>query len=164
MADRSDPARPIPSQQHPASVVERIERRGRRWSDPLPRQEAAIAGGAIVGVGARFAITSMVPLAAGLPLGTLVVNLLGCLLIGVMQTLFLELIAVRREAQLFVSVGLLGGFTTFSTISVETIDLLRHGAIATALLYQAISLIGGALAVLAGIVIAHALHHRRRRS
>src|SRR3954452_14298716 len=63
------------------------------------RAEVAVSAGAIIGVIARFAIGNLARqhLPGTLPFGTLMVNLAGCLVIGIMQTLFLELAAVRRE-------------------------------------------------------------------
>lgn len=142
-------------------------RRGHnRLRNGLPRRhEIAVSAGAILGVGARFLISTLsqqhVP--ATWPSGTFAINLLGCVGIGIMQTLFLDLAAVRRELQLFVSVGLLGGFTTFSTFSVETVQLVQAGRYAAALGYQVASLMGGLLATILGITIAHAAHRRISR-
>jgi fluoride exporter len=144
----------------PASVIERIERfpaRGRwRLPEALPRHELAIALGAVIGVLLRFTVDTAVErqLPGMFPAGTLVVNLIGCFWIGVAQTLFLDLIAVRRVVQLFVSVGILGGFTTFSTFSVETILLLQAGPLWAALLYQVATLAFGLLAAVGGIWVA----------
>jgi CrcB protein len=122
-----------------------------------------IGGGAILGVTARWLIGALVQQRTPwhFPLGTLLINLAGCLLIGMCQMLFSELIAVRRELQLFVVVGVLGGFTTFSTFSVETVQLIQAGRLGAALLYQALSLIGGLGAVLLGQWLARAAYRRR---
>lgn len=144
----------------------------RHWARALagdpPPAELAIALGAILGASARFGVGTLVgPIAPqGLPVATLAVNLVGCLLIGAMQTLFLDLVRVRRELQLFVSVGFLGGLTTFSSVSVETVRLIQAGRLATAAGYMLVSLAGGVLAALLGIALAHAAHRgmaRRRR-
>jgi CrcB protein len=96
--------------------------------------------------------------AGSFPLGTLIINLAGCFLIGIAQTFFLELISARRELQLLLVVGLLGGFTTFSTFSVETVRLVKAGQFIAALGYQGLSLGGGIAGVLLGIIVAHVLH------
>lgn len=129
------------------------------------RAEVMVGAGAIIGVIARFTISTLAQQSfpGPFPIGTLLINLGGCLIIGVMQALFLELMTVPREAQLFVSVGLCGGFTTFSTFSVETVQLIRHGHGWEALGYQASSLTGGILAVVAGIALAHLAHTRVER-
>ena len=126
------------------------------------RAEMLVGAGAIAGVLGRFAIGELGRryLPGPLPVGTLLINLLGCLIIGVVQTLFLDLGAIRRELQLLLSAGFCGGFTTFSTFSVETVQLLQAGHVGPALAYQALSLAGGLVAVLLGIGIAHLLHRK----
>ena len=87
-------------------------------------------GGALGSVG-RFAASSLVARAAGgaLPWGTLLVNVAGSLLIGVAAGLWLSdgRLAVPVEARAFLIVGILGGFTTFSAFSLETLNLIRNG-------------------------------------
>ena len=158
----------------PDEAVTNVTGRRRRakggWQQrPLPRRdELAICIGAIIGVSARYLIGTVVQGtgASALPLGTLLINLVGCLLIGIVQTLGLELIAVRRELQLGMSVGVLGGFTTFSTFSLETVQLLAAGRDMQALAYQLLSLGGGLLAVVCGSMIARLVYRQvtqRRR-
>lgn len=126
----------------------------------LPSTELTIACGAVLGATTRVAIGELsrpVP-SVGLPIGTLIVNLLGCLLIGVVQTLLLELIGMRRRLQLFVSVGFLGGLTTFSSVSVESVRLIQSGAFLLFVSYQILSLLGGALMAVVGILLTHRLY------
>jgi CrcB protein len=61
------------------------------------------------------------------PYGTFVVNVLGCLIFGVLVGLAEDRLAVGTVSRVFVLTGILGGFTTFSTFSFETIQLLRDG-------------------------------------
>ena len=61
------------------------------------------------------------------PVGTLVVNVLGCVAIGFLASLFTGPILIREEYRLAILVGLLGGFTTFSTFGYETITLTDGG-------------------------------------
>ena len=62
------------------------------------------------------------------PYGTLLVNVLGCLIIGLLMPVFNERFLVQPKLRLFLTIGMLGGFTTFSTFSFETISLLREGS------------------------------------
>lgn len=93
-------------------------------------QPLAIALGGALGALLRWGLANGVHAVLGraFPYGTLVVNVLGCLLIGVLFVLLVErldLAAVWRGAIL---IGLLGGFTTFSTFTLETLTLLESGA------------------------------------
>ena len=84
------------------------------------------------------------------PLGTLTVNIIGCLLIGVVFGLA-EKGNLTDEWKLFLTTGILGGFTTFSAFSVETIELLRTGHLAYALTYVSASVVIGLLATYLGL-------------
>lgn len=88
------------------------------------------------------------------PYGTLTVNIIGCFLIGLAFG-FHERIGLTIEWRLFIVTGMLGGFTTFSAFSFESIDLFRNGQPGLATLYIAGSILFGLLATLAGIRIAH---------
>lgn len=102
----------------------------------------AIAGGGALGSVLRYLIGRLVQGAAhtGFPSGTLVVNVAGCLAVGALSRHFLnnEIHPVLRAALI---VGFCGGFTTFSTFSLETIGLLSGGAAGKAMVYVAASLI-----------------------
>jgi CrcB protein len=65
---------------------------------------------------------------AGFPYGTLAVNVLGCFAIGALMAVFEERFVVAPALRVFLSVGVLGGFTTFSSFSYETMTLLRDGS------------------------------------
>lgn len=65
---------------------------------------------------------------ADFPYGTLLVNVLGCFFIGFVMSVFEERFVVQSTLRLFLTIGILGGFTTFSTFSFETIALLREGS------------------------------------
>lgn len=89
---------------------------------------AVIGSGGFVGALARYGLGGLVhrqlPMTA-FPYGTLVVNLLGCLLIGVLAGLADSRQLFGPEFRLFALIGVLGGFTTFSTFGYETVALLR---------------------------------------
>lgn len=105
--------------------------------------------GAVVRVLLEAFLTRTVRFAA-FPVGIWMVNLLGCLLIGVLYGFFIK----GREGMdswvfPLLGAGLLGGFTTFSTFSMQAIDLVREGKVLMALAYVGCSVFGGlALAAL----------------
>lgn len=84
------------------------------------------------------------------PWGTFAVNLLGCMLIGICYTLASRLHATD-ECRLLLTVGLCGGFTTFSTFSNESLHLLKSGLYLTFFTYIVGSVVLGILAVMLGI-------------
>lgn len=87
------------------------------------------------------------------PFGTLSVNLLGSLFLGLIATIFLEKMVVNQEVRLFLMVGLLGAFTTYSTFSLETLDLMRSGEWMVAGVNILANVIGTLIAVWAGVSI-----------
>lgn len=109
----------------------------------------AALGGAL-GALCRWGIAEAVP-AGGWPWPTLLVNLTGCLLLGVLLGLLSERRPEATGLRTFLGAGVLGGFTTFSAFSVETVDLVRSEAVLPAGLYVLASVAGGVLAVAAGL-------------
>ncbi|NDV65010.1 fluoride efflux transporter CrcB [Bacteroides sp. 224] len=88
----------------------------------------------------------------GFPWATFTVNILGCFLIGVFYSLSTRF-QLSPETRLFLTVGICGGFTTFSTFSYEALNLLKGGLYGTFFLYALLSMGLGILAVLLGILI-----------
>lgn len=88
------------------------------------------------------------------PLGTLAVNLIGCLLIGVLASALNRQALLQEQYRLALNVGLLGGFTTFSAFSLDTLTLLQSGRLWLALLNVGGNVIGGLLAVWFGFWLA----------
>ena len=117
---------------------------------------AYIIVGAMAGAPLRYFVQGRVQDATGItfPWGTLVVNVTGCLLIGILLTLAEERDVLSREARLLLVVGFLGSYTTFSTFGWETVALLRDNDIARAAGNVVLSAIGGLLGVWLGIILA----------
>lgn len=110
--------------------------------------------GGFCGAIVRFATSSWVhralPSGATFPLGTLTVNLIGCLLIGVLSGLAEHHQMLRPEHRLFFIVGVLGSFTTFSTFAFETFSLAQSAEIAKALANVVLQVVLGFLAAWLG--------------
>jgi len=111
-------------------------------------------GGA--GALARVALAGLFPVRA-LPWGTLLVNVLGCLAIGVLFAIFEEERVLAPEWRIALVGGFLGGFTTFSAFGVELFVLAQNGQWTTAGLYAAASLALGFLGVAAGVLATQAV-------
>lgn len=102
--------------------------------------------GGMLGSILRFAVSSYYQKA---PLGTFIVNILGCLLIG-----YLSARIENVGLKLLLLTGFLGGFTTFSTFGLETFQMLKDGDFLRAALYVSASVVLGILAVFLGTVLA----------
>lgn len=77
------------------------------------------------------------------PLATLSVNLLGTLLLCLLSAGVIQRLTMKKELQTAITTGFLGSFTTFSAISIETVNLIQNGQHAIAMLYVLSSVIGG---------------------
>jgi CrcB protein len=126
---------------------------------------AAVALGGAVGALARSALQARLAPAdpAALPAVTLGINLAGALVLGALMTLVLEVWPPTRLVRPLLGIGLIGAFTTMSGFALETVRMVGAGAVLGALVYVALSLGGGLLAVLLGVVTARSLGGRRRR-
>ena len=98
---------------------------------------ALICLGGAVGTGARYLLGGLVARWAGpdFPYGTLVINVLGSFLIGAVQQVGLTTLLIPETLRLVLAVGVMGGFTTYSSFSYETIRLMENGSWMAAGLY-----------------------------
>ena len=104
-----------------------------------------------IGGAARYIISvAMKAMSKGFPWGTLIVNLVGCLVIGLLWGFFSKNSSESSSWALFMIVGICGGFTTFSTFSKEALMMLQAGNFISLLAYVTISVIAGIALVAAG--------------
>jgi len=98
-----------------------------------------VAFGSGLGGAARLWVSTLVSRGTGttFPWGTLVVNVAGCLVVGILAALFepASPLHVRQDLRVLLVIGVLGGFTTFSAFSLETLLLVQRGAVAAAVAY-----------------------------
>ena len=129
-----------------------------QMTTPLAHWALIFIGGGI-GAALRFGLGSWIFSRApeAFPWGTFSVNALGCFAIGIAVVLADEHAWLTSPARQFAIVGVLGGFTTFSTFGIETFALLADGRAAAAFGYAAGSVVIGLAAVAAGVLLARAL-------
>ncbi|MCS5717336.1 CrcB family protein [Herbiconiux sp. CPCC 205763] len=125
-----------------------------------------VALGGMAGTAVREAISLGIAPIGGFPIAIFGINVLGAFVLGAL----LELLALRgpdegrrRRIRLLVGTGVLGGFTTYSSFATDTAQLLADGSAGIAILYAFLTLLAGALATWAGIVVAMRLGRRRPR-
>ncbi|HWU21341.1 MAG TPA: CrcB family protein [Nocardioides sp.] len=134
-----DPEPTAPLIPHPLTLV-------RRDADLLP----VIAAGGALGSLARWGMAQVLP-ASGFSWATFLTNVLGCALIGVLMALMVDRWAATRYLRPFLGVGILGGFTTFSTAQLDTHRLLSDGRPGLAMLYAVATLLCCLAGVWAGL-------------
>ena len=118
------------------------------------KQLIAIAIGGATGAVLRFWISGQVYawLGRGFPYGTLTVNVLGSLLMGLLSVLLIERLSLGPEWRAVILIGFLGSFTTFSTFSIETLNLIEAGAYSRAMANTLISVVLCIAAAWAGVI------------
>jgi CrcB protein len=109
----------------------------------------AALGGAL-GALVRWGLAEALPSPGGWPWATLLVNLTGCLLLGGLLALLAARSPEPSWARPFLGVGVLGGYTTYSTFAVEVVELVDGGSPALAAGYVLLSVVGGVAAVALG--------------
>ena len=111
-----------------------------------------IGTGGFIGSVARYLISKIVQEASlsSFPYGTFVVNITGCLLIGLIIGIAEKGTWLSPEWRLFLMVGICGGFTTFSTFAAENLNMMRDGQFFYVIIYTILSLLTGLIAVYFG--------------
>lgn len=119
----------------------------------------AVALGAILGATARYAVGGWAAqrFGASFPFGTLLVNLSGSFLLGAFLSLTTERVLIDPRLRTLIAVGFFGSYTTFSSYTVESLNLLLGGQIALGLLNLFGSSVLGALAAAGGVFLARIL-------
>lgn len=115
----------------------------------LPALLLVLAGGSL-GSGLRYLVATLVSAqanGAAFPWGTFAVNVLGCAVGGAVAAWSDQAGWLTPDGRLFLFTGILGGFTTFSAFGLETLNLLRSGQTAVALLYVSLSVVLGVAAM-----------------
>ena len=123
------------------------------------RELAVVAAGGAIGASARWWLGGLLAERFGgaFPWHTLVVNVTGAFLLGVLMALSAERGVIGNDWRLFAGVGVLGGYTTFSTLSYESIRLVEQGLVLQGLGNMFGSGAAGLVAVVAGLVLGRAL-------
>lgn len=124
----------------------------RRRHGPSWEVLSAVAAGGALGSVLRYGLTLLWPHPPGsFPWTTLLVNVVGCLLMGALMCLITEVGTAHRLVRPFLGVGVLGGFTTLSTHVLDTMHLVAAGRPGLAVTYVSVTVFGALLAVLLGV-------------
>ena len=118
-----------------------------------------VALGGAIGASARHLANGLMMRLAGpsFPWGTMTVNILGSFIMGVAIALFARYVHATNELRLLVATGFLGGFTTFSAFSLDTVLLFERGAVTTAVAYTVFSVALSIGALFAGLTLIRAM-------
>lgn len=127
------------------------------WSHRPGTLVAAVSLGGLLGALARWGLGLAFPTTPGaFPTTTLLINVSGCLLMGVLVVHVAEVRTAHPVVRPFLGVGVLGGYTTFSTFAVDAQQLLAAGRLGTALAYLAATTVGSVGAAWLGLTSARA--------
>ncbi|TCC62905.1 fluoride efflux transporter CrcB [Kribbella pittospori] len=151
--ERTDPA---PWEPVDPDVDLRHDRPVRRTGDTAVL--AVIAAGGAIGAVARYLVGQAWPTPIGsFPWATLIINVVGCGLIGILMVVVSEVLTRQRLIRPFLGTGVLGGFTTFSTYTLDIQQLIANRHPGTALLYLAATVAGALIAVWATVTATRTL-------
>jgi fluoride exporter len=156
----------VPDAAQPRTALRRmspVQARG-RGSGPRLADIAAVAIGGGVGSVLRYLLSQAFPPGHGFPWAIFAVNVSGCFALGLLMVYLLDVWRPRRLLRPLLGVGLLGGYTTFSTYTSGVVLLIRAHALALADAYALTSVVAGLAAVWCGAASARRLAtvHRRR--
>jgi CrcB protein len=120
---------------------------------------AMIALGGAVGAIARYQVAAMIQsrIPAGFPWGTFVVNISGCLIMGVAMTLLTDRLVVHPNWRFLIPIGFIGAYTTFSTFELETFRAVTEGAWLVGGANVIGSVLAGYVALWLGVILARVI-------
>jgi CrcB protein len=120
---------------------------------------AMIAVGGALGALARYQVAAMIQarIPAGFPWGTFVVNISGCLIMGIAATLLTDRLVVHPNWRFLIPIGFIGAYTTFSTFEYETFRAVSDGAWLVGGLNVLASVVAGYAALWLGVVLSRAI-------
>jgi fluoride exporter len=148
---RSAPAEPVDSD---VDLPVPARRRQRDWD---PAVLGAIAAGGVLGAEARYGLSVLLPHHPGQwPWATWLINVTGCFLIGILMVVITELTSPHRLVRPFLGVGVLGGYTTFSTAMVDVQQMVLAGHGGAALGYLIATVTAAVAAAFAGVIVTRA--------
>lgn len=115
-----------------------------------------VAAGGAVGSVARYLMASKVQAATGMhfPIGTVLVNILGCFVMGLLYVWLVARHDPQHDLRALLMVGVMGGFTTFSSFSLETVTLIMNGSYAAAALNVVVSVVACLVGTALGVALA----------
>jgi CrcB protein len=128
-----------------------------RGTGPGPADIAAIAIGGGLGTVIRYLLSEAFPAGQGFPWAIFVINVTGCFVLGLLMVCLLDVWPPRRLLRPFLAIGLIGGYTTFSTYAAGIVTLIRQHALALAAAYALASVVAGLVAVWCGSTAARRL-------
>ena len=132
----------------------------------LPRRAGAVLAGGFLGAITRYLLSTLIQgyLGKGWPYDILLINITGALALALITTLADAAFLIGPTRRLFINVGFLGAYTTFSSLALGDVRLLAAGQVVPALLYLLASMLGGIIAVLLGDWLGQRLISRVRPS
>lgn len=127
----------------------------KRYKETLMNSLFLVMAGGAIGAGMRHLVgkAALVGFSGGLPYGTFIVNVAGGLLMGVLVGALARFADGGQDWRLFLGVGVLGGFTTFSAFSLELVQMVERGALGVAFGYAVASVVASVAALIAGLYL-----------
>ena len=144
----------MPDTAEPRTAAKSALRARGRGSGPGVAELAAIAAGGGLGSVIRYLLSQAFPAGQGFPWAILAINVSGCLALGVLMVYVLDVWPPQPLLRPFLAIGLIGGYTTFSTYAAGVLTLIRAHALALADAYALTSVLAGLVAVWCGVAAA----------